>query len=506
MRDRALLAFDLGAASGRAMLGLLRDRRLQVKELHRFPNGMINLRGRLQWNVVQLFQELKRGMALCASEARVKPESVGIDTWGVDFGLLAADGSLLGLPYAYRDPQTAGAMEAFFCRVPRERVYELTGVQFLRFNSLFQLFAMARDRSPLLEAASDLLFMPDIFNYLLTGEKRTEFTYATTSQLYNPREERWEEELLEAVGVSQDIMQDIVPPGTVVGTLGQQICEETGLGATPVVATASHDTAAAVAAVPAEGRDWAYISSGTWSLMGVESEEPIIGDQSLAFNFTNEGGVGGTFRVLRNIAGLWPVQQCQKAWAGETTYDYEELTEMASRAGAFGSLIEPDAPDFLNPSDMAEAVREFCRRTGQAAPVTPGEVIRCILESLALKCRMVLDQVRQVYRHPINRIHVIGGGARNELLCQLTASAAGVPVVAGPSEATAIGNLLVQALALGHVRSLAEMREVVRLSFPTKRYEPGEAQEWGAAYERFQELHARTLGHRMEAGLERSGG
>ena len=489
MGGRLFLAFDLGAESGRAMLGSLRDGRLDIRELHRFPNAMASLRGHLHWDIVQLFQEMKRAMTICASEVTPQPESIAVDTWGVDFGLLASDGSLLGFPYAYRDSRTHGAMAQFFQRVPRERIYELTGIQFLPLNSLFQLFAMVRDGSPLLAAAADLLFMPDLFNYLLTGEKQTEFTFATTSQLYNPVKAGWEVELLDALGVSPDIMQDIVPPGTVIGTLDDEASRETGLARVPVVATASHDTAAAVAAAPAQGRDWAYISSGTWSLMGVESAEPIITERSRDFNFTNEGSVGGTFRVLKNIMGLWLLRQCRQAWQGERSYTYGDLTELAQSAAPFAALIEPDHPDFLSPPDMPEAIRAFCRRTGQREPETPAHFTRCIFESLALKYRLVLDQVRQVYPHPVNRLHVFGGGARNELLCQLTADAVGIPVIAGPTEATAVGNLLVQALALGDIASFADIRAVVRESFPVREHEPDQTGDWDAAYARFQELH-----------------
>ncbi len=500
------LAFDLGAESGRAMVGRLKAGRLEVREVRRFANITLTLGGHLHWNVPELFEEMMAGMAAWAGGDHAIA-SVGVDTWGVDFGLLDGDGSPLSLPYAYRDERTEGAMEEFFARparpgMPRERVYELTGIQFLRFNSLFQLFAMVRERSPLLEQAHDLLFMPDLFNYLLTGEKKSEFTIATTSQLYNPRGEGparhsspqasdggWEPEIFAALGVPVSLMQEIVPPATVIGRLTEAVGQKAGLGQTPVVATASHDTAAAVAAAPAEGADWAYISSGTWSLMGVESPHPVITDQSLAMNFTNEGGVGHTFRVLKNIMGLWLVQQCRRAWEGERQYSYEELSELAAEAQPFKAMIVPDDPGFMNPSDMPQAIAAFCERTGQPQPETPGEYVRCALESLALKYRMTLEELRLVWGQPINRIHVIGGGARNELLCQLAANATGLPVFAGPVEATAIGNILVQAMAMGEVESRAEVREIVRRSFPVKRYQPARSEEWEAAYNRFRELH-----------------
>jgi len=482
---RTFLAFDLGAESGRAVLGALAQGRLRLREVHRFPNEMVSLGEGLHWDAARLFDECKVALRQCAAESL---ESVAVDTWGVDFGLLDEEGRLIEPPRAYRDRRTAGAREEFFVRVPRERVYELTGIQFLPFNSLFQLQAMVRDGASALTRARDLLFMPDLFSYFLSGEKRTEFSFATTSQLYNPVSGDWEGELFSALGLSRDLMQEIVPPGTVLGKLRPEICRDSGLAAVPVVATASHDTASAVAAAPAEGRDWAYISSGTWSLMGVESERPILTGRARELNLTNEGGVGGTFRVLKNIMGLWLLQQCRKAWAAERVYGYEEIVEMAAAAPAFGALVDPDREEFLNPPDMPEAIRRRCRETGERPPETKGELARCVLESLALKYRVVLQQLHEVRSHAINRIHVIGGGTRNEMLCQLTADATGLPVSAGPAEATAVGNVLVQALGTGCLESVAEVREVVRRSFPPKRYQPRKEKRWESAYERFQGL------------------
>ncbi len=466
------------------MIGSLTGDSLSVREVSRFRNDMVQVRGGLYWNVIHLFEEVLQALSVCASDETGSLESIGVDTWGVDFGLLAADGTLLGLPVCYRDRRTEGAVEEFLERLPRERVYELTGIQFLALNTLYQLFAMARDGSPLLEVASDLLFMPDLMNYLLTGQKKNELTIASTSQLYDPRRREWAGEIFEALGVRPAIMQDIVSPGSVVGELDEEVSQSTGSPPLRVVATASHDTASAVAAVPAEGRDWAYISSGTWSLMGVESEAPIITDDALAMNFTNEAGVGGTFRVLKNIAGLWLLEQCRKVWEREQPCTYEELMG-AAQASSFNSLIDPDHGDFLNPSDMLEAIRNFCRRSRQPEPNVPGDFARCIFASLALKYRLVLDQLRRIYQPSINRIHVIGGGARNGLLCQLTADATGLPVLAGPAEATAIGNILVQAMGLGRVRSHGELRQIVRASSELEHYEPHSTSEWDARYERF---------------------
>ncbi|UCC41300.1 MAG: rhamnulokinase [Candidatus Aminicenantes bacterium] len=488
MKTPAYLAFDLGAESGRTVLGWLEDGRLNIKELNRFPNGMVSIRGHLYWNIFHLFEEMKKGMKLCVSEGEARPESIAVDTWGVDFGLLAPDGTILGLPYAYRDSRTEGAMEELFKKITRERIYQLTGIQFVQLNTLFQLFAMKRDQPQLLDFASDLLFIPDIFNYLMTGEKKTEFTFATTSQLYNPRKKEWEDELFEALGVSSSIMQEIIPPGTIMGKLDRKICQETGLDQVPVCAVASHDTGSAVAAVPAESEGWAYISSGTWSLMGIETKDPIINDQTLDLNFTNEGGVEGTFRFLKNITGLWLLQECRRAWAGERNYGYDELIDAAKSASSFRSIIQPDWKGFLNPEDMPLAVREFCQKTGQPVPDSPADYVRSILESLALKYRLVLDQLKKIYPHPIHRVHIIGGGAQNRLLCQFTANATGLPVIAGPVEATAIGNIMVQALSLGFIDSDKDMREIIKESFELVKYKPEKTPEWESAYERFQNI------------------
>jgi rhamnulokinase len=482
--DRSFLAFDLGAGSGRAILGTLAGRTLRIEEVARFPNSMINVLGHLHWNAFSLFEEIKRGLAACPAKGIL--QSAAVDSWGVDFSLLASDGSVLGLPYAYRDARTDGSMESFFEIVPRERVYELTGIQFMQFNSLFQLHAMRRGRSPLLEAARSLLFMPDLFNYLLTGARKTDFTFATTSQLFNPRKRAWEEELLAALDLPAGMMQEIVEPGTRIGELDAGVRRETGAGPLPVIAVASHDTGSAVAAVPAEGKDWAYISSGTWSLMGIETDEPIINRKVLDLNFTNEGGVGGTIRFLKNICGLWLLEQCREAWAGEGAVGYDELLRGAEGAPSFGSLIDPDDKSFLNPENMPAAIAAFCDKTGQAAPRSPAGFVRAILESLALKYRFTLDQLRRVSPMPVNRIHVIGGGSRNALLCRFTADATGLPVFAGPAEATAVGNIMVQALAAGSVGSLQAMRRVIGNSFEPVRYEPHDTAAWDAAYELFQ--------------------
>jgi rhamnulokinase len=487
MEDHDFIAFDLGAESGRTILGSLKSRRLSIREITRFPNEMVTIDGHLHWDIHRLFQQMKYGLAACSSMS-AKPVSIGVDTWGVDFGLFGPDGSALELPYCYRDLRTDGMMEEFFKLIPRERVYELTGIQFMKLNSLFQLFAAKRQDPMVLDKAARLLFMPDIFNYFFTGTTKTELTFATTSQLYNPRAKAWEGELFSALGVSKSMMQEIVAPGTVLGRVNQSVSEETSVSGVSVVATASHDTGSAIAAIPAEGDDWLYISSGTWSLMGIETKQPIITRDALELNFTNEGGVEGTFRFLKNITGLWLLQQCRKAWSQEQLYSYDDLTKMIGQAAPFRFLVDTDDPAFFNPASMPDAIRQYCRRTGQPGPHTHADFVRCILESLALKYRATLDQLRRLNPRPMSRIHLIGGGAQNELLCQFTANATGLPVLVGPIEATATGNSMVQALAFGDVQSLADIRNIVRASFPPVSYEPREVEAWESAYLRYLKL------------------
>jgi len=490
MDSRLFLAFDLGAESGRSVLGRLSEGRIHIRELTRFPNAPIRVLGHQHWNVYGLFEEIKKGIRAALAEPGKPLESLAVDTWGVDFGLLSGDGTILGLPYAYRDGRTSGAMEGFFKRMPREDIYERTGIQFLPFNSLFQLFATARDNPGLLERAETLLFMPDLFTFLLTGERASEFTIASTSQILDPRLQIWDEVILSALGLSSRIMPDVLATGTMIGTSLPSISAETGIREIPVVATASHDTAAAVAAIPASGEDWAYISSGTWSLMGVELPSPLISPQTLAANFTNEGGVAGTIRFLKNIAGLWLLQRCRKEWSGSTDLSYDELTRMAGEAPPFQVFVDPDDPDFLNPPSMSEAIRNYCLRTGQVPPPSAAETVRCILESLAFKYRQTLDQIRFLTAKEVGRIHVIGGGSRNDLLCRFTAEATDSTILAGPAEATATGNIMVQALALGYVGTLSEIRAIVRNSVKVRTYQPSCRADWDRAYRRFRDITA----------------
>ncbi|HSR31826.1 MAG TPA: rhamnulokinase family protein [Anaerolineae bacterium] len=480
------LAFDLGAESGRAVVGHLDGGKLRLEELYRFSNGPVRVLHSLHWDVLRLWTEIKHGLALAAKSYGGDLASVGLDTWGVDFGLLAADDSLLGNPYHYRDSRTDGMMEAAFEIVPRDEIYRQTGIQFMQLNSLFQLLAMVRADSPVLAAADTFLTMPDLFNFWLSGRKANEFTIATTTQCYNPRTGGWARELLARLDIPSHIFGEIVPPGTVLGSLRAAVAEETGSRRIPVVASAAHDTASAVAAVPATGSDYIYLSSGTWSLMGIESKDPIINQVSLAYNLTNEGGVENTFRFLKNIMGLWLVQECRREWAraGES-YSYDDLTAMAAEAPAFGPLVSLSDSRFLPPGDMPGRIQAFCSETGQHVPESRGEIVRCALESLALEYRSVAEGLDEMVGRRLPTLHIFGGGSRNKLLNQFAADATGRTVVAGPVEATAIGNLLVQALALGQIANLAEGRALVRRSFPVETYVPHDTADWDQAYGRY---------------------
>ncbi len=488
MTTRNFLAFDLGASSGRAILGTISDHKLSLKEIHRFDNQMVEINGSFYWNIFSLFGELKTGLKKCIHDFGIQPESVGVDTWGVDIALLDRNGMIVGLPYAYRDPRTDTAMEEVFKIIPKKELYLMTGIQLMQFNTLFQLYAYKRDRSPLLEITTDILFMPDALGYLFSGVKKNEFSIASTSQFLKPGKLEYEQKLFDAIGFDINLMQELVLPGTVLATIKADIQKETGSAPIPVVAVAAHDTASAIASVPATGRNWAYISSGTWSLMGIESDHPLISEEIQKLNFTNEGGVEGTIRFLKNIMGLWLLQECRRTWSAEHDYSWPEMVEMSLKAQPFKCLIDPDAREFLNPGNMPTAIAAFCAKTGQPEPETHGEIIRTIFESLALKYRATLDSIREVSTNEIEKIHIIGGGANNELLCQYAANATNLQVYAGPTEATAIGNIMMQAKALDAVSSLGEIRQMVFNSFGTKIFYPQDADSWNFVYQRFKNL------------------
>ena len=478
------LAVDLGAESGRVMLGTISDTSLALEELHRFPNTPVRLPTGLYWDSLRLFHEIQQGLTVAGRERKLAIDGIGVDTWGVDFGLLGRDGALVDNPRHYRDSRNNGMLERTFAVVPREQVFAHTGIQFMQLNSLYQLYAIKLAGSPALDVAELLLFMPDLFNYWLSGAQVSELSIASTSQFYNPREKRWATELFARLGLPEKILAGIVPPGTLLGGLLPHVAEATGLGVAPVYATCGHDTASAVAAVPASGDDWVYISSGTWSLMGVELDAPVINEGSLALNFTNEIGVNGSVRFLKNIAGLWLLQECRRAWAlAGREFGYAELAEMASQARPFSAVIDPDA--FLEPGGMPEKIAAFCRSHGQAVPEGPAQMSRTILESLALRYRQVLESLESLLGRKLKVIHIVGGGSRNQVLNQFVADATGRTVVAGPSEATALGNVLVQALGSGEFASLAKARQLIARSFPLAAVEPQPGADWDQAYARF---------------------
>lgn len=472
MPKHHFLAFDLGASSGRAILGTIHNSTLQLTELHRFTNQMQRIRGHYFWNIFSLFQELKTGLKICLREHGIQPESIAVDTWGVDFVHLDRNGMILSLPYAYRDCRTNGMMEKLFELVPRDEVYRQTGIQFMQLNSLFQLFALSQEKSPLLSVTERILFMPDALNYLFCGVAKTEFSIASTSQMLVPGKCEWQLDLLTKAGIPTHFLGEIIQSGQAIGTMLPEVAEETGSQSIPVVAVGGHDTASAIASVPAEDENFAFISSGTWSVLGIETSAPLISDKTLALNFTNEGGVEGTTRFLKNIMGMWLVQECRRCWAHEYDYCWSEMVALAQTADAFQFIIDPDDPRFLNPESMPDAIADYCQEKGQGRPGSHAEIIRCIYDSLALKYKEVLEEIRQVSDQKIERIHIIGGGANNDFLNQLTADVCGLPVWAGPTEATATGNILMQAKAAGLVHSLSEIREIVRNSFQVKKYTP----------------------------------
>ena len=488
MKQYTFLAFDLGATSGRSVLGTLSDGKLETKELTRFPNAFVELNGKFYWNLLGLYEHLKEGLVACVKEG-VTPDSIGIDTWGVDVVPIGADGSILGMPRAYRDPYTDGAPEAFFEIVPRDEVYAATGIQIMNFNTLFQIFAAVKEGYTPVTQAKNLLFMPDALSYMLTGKAVCEYTIASTSQILNPCTAKFESSLLEAAGVKNDILFEPVMPGCVIAPLNDALANETRIGKVNVVAVAGHDTASAVAAVPAENERFAYLSSGTWSLMGIEVKEPIITEESSRLNFTNEGGVEGTTRFLKNICGMWILEQCRKEWEREgKSYTYPEIVAMADQAEPFARFINPDDATFANPKSMLNAINDFCERTNQTKPQSDAEVIRLIFESLALRYCEVLNMLENMAPFAIDVLHIIGGGAKNRLLNQYTANATGKRVVAGPAEATAIGNVMLQAMGAGAVASLVEARAIIRNSVEQEVFLPENEEQWREAYKRFQTL------------------
>lgn len=486
------LAIDIGASSGRLILGRWDGLRFDLHELHRFGNGPVPVMGHLHWDVLHLWHEIEVGLAKYDAQHSEPLASIGIDTWGVDFGLLDSAGRLLGNPYHYRDARTEGMPALVEQRVPFQRLFARTGIQRLPINTLYQLFSMRQAGDPQLDAAKTLLLMPDLFHYWMTGRIVAEYTNATTTQLYDALEGRWADDILTELDLPAAILPPVVAPGTLLGELLPEIRQRAGLRhLTQVIATATHDTASAVAAVSGLGTEpaqeqTAYISSGTWSLVGIETSQPILSERARELNFTNEGGVGGTIRFLKNVGGLWLLQECQRRWRRKgQKYTWPALVALAEQASQLRSVVDPDAPDFLNPPDMQEAIQAYCGRTGQPAPESVGEVVRCCLESLALKYRWTLAALEELTGRKTTTVRIVGGGSQNELLCQLTADACGRKVMAGPVEATALGNILVQAVATGHLTHISAGRRAVEASVRLTTFEPNASSNWDGVFGHF---------------------
>ena len=495
-QKKYFFAVDLGATSGRTIIGSLSDGKFDLEELTRFDNNLIETGGHFYWDIYALYYEIIKGLKLVA-QRNIPIQSIGIDTWGCDFVYVGKDGAILRNPMAYRDPHTFGMMEKYFDeKVSKEKVYEKTGIQFMNFNSLFQIYAMRKAGNVALENADKVLFIPDALSYMLTGKAICEYTVASTSQILNPMTKDLDEELVESLGLKRSQFGEMTSPATIIGTLTKEVQKMTGLTAIPVIAVAGHDTASAVAAVPAKNEEFAYLSSGTWSLMGIETKEAIINDRSFDLNFTNEGGIDGTTRFLKNICGMWIYERCRKEWkdaAAANNSDMEALSHSAliaeaMKQPAFQSIINPDDAVFANPSSMVGAIQGFCEKTEQYVPKTYGEICRCIFESLALRYRQIFTWLKEFANFDIHVLHIIGGGSLNAYLNQFTANSCGVTVLAGPQEGTAIGNIMLQAKASGAVKDIWEMRQIIANSLELKRFEPQDKEAWDKAYEHFLEI------------------
>ncbi len=483
--EKRVLAFDFGASSGRAMIGVFDGKTIRLEEIHRFSNDPVTVNGTMYWDVLRLFFEIKQGI----SKAQLSGgfDSIGIDTWGVDFGLIDRAGNLLENPVHYRDARTNGLVEKSFTVLPKDQFYQITGIQFMEINTAFQLYSLALNRPELLERADTLLLTPDLFNFMLTGVRSTEYSIASTTQMLDARKRTWSPEVLRALGIPERLLTKIVPPGTVVGKLSPGICEELGVPAVDVVSIASHDTQSAVAAVPAGEADFIFISCGTWSLFGTELPAPVIDSASYDCNLTNEGGCGYRTTFLKNIIGLWMIQESRRQWQREgQDYSYADLERLAVASKPFQCFIDPDDPAFVPQGNLPRRVREFCQKTGQYVPQSVGEVMRCIYESLALKYRYAFEQIKRCTGRDYRVIHMVGGGTKDRLLCQMTADSCACQVVAGPVEATVLGNVAVQLMAAGQIQSIEEARRIVASSQDKLEYLPADPAGWDAAYRAFQ--------------------
>ena len=484
-----MLAIDLGASSGRGIIGEFNGKKLSLRENHRFSNDPVNINGSFMWDILRIFFEIKNSIRKCVNSEDKNIKSIGIDTWGVDFGLLDKSGKLMENPYHYRDSRTDNIHMEAYKKITKEKLYEITGLQYLQFNTIFQLYSLILQRSRIFENAGTLLMTPDLLNYFLTGIKKTEYTIASTTSLIDAKKRAWSNELFDILGIPDKLFTEIVTPGNILGGLSGLVKEDTGDIKAQVINVASHDTASAIAAVPAKGEHFIYISSGTWSLMGIEAIEPIINQKSALYDFTNEGGVNKTIRVLKNVAGLWLKQESMRQWEREgEKMTYDELSDSAKKAVPFKSLIDVDSPEFTPPGNMPERIREFCKNSGQYAPQTKGEIIRCIFDSLALKYKHILNSINELQGVRAQHIHIVGGGTKEDVLCQYTADACGIPVYAGPIEATSIGNIAVQMMAQKEISNLSEAREIISNSFEVACYDPKDTDFWDEAYAKYKKL------------------
>lgn len=481
---KRVLAFDFGASSGRAIIGCFDGDKITLEEVHRFSNDPVSVGGTVYWDVLRLFYEIKQGIV----KAKIAGgfDSIGIDTWGVDFGLIDSEGKLMENPVHYRDTRTAGLVEESFKTMPKEKLYGITGIQFMELNTLFQLISLKKNRPWMLERADKMLFMPDLFAYMLTGKMCAEYSIATTSQLIDLETKSWSKEILDAFGIKKSLFAPLVKPGTVLGELSKEICEECGVDPVSVISVCGHDTQSAITSVPCEDGNFAFLSSGTWSLFGTELDKPIVNETSMNINITNEGGFNDSTGFLKNIIGLWLIQESRRQWKREgEEYSYADLEKLALAAEPFKCFIDPDAPEFVPHGNIPERVREFCRRTGQYVPQTVGEVMRCIYESLAMKYRLTFEKLRECTKRDYPVIHVIGGGTKDGLLCQMTANSCDRTVKAGPIEATVMGNVAVQLMSDGSVDNIGQARKIIADSSELKIFEPKDTDKWAGAYEDF---------------------
>lgn len=485
--EKRVLAFDYGASSGRAMIGSFDGSKIELQEIHRFSNDPVNINGTLYWDILRLFFELKQGILKAKQLGGF--DSIGIDTWGVDFGLISAEGTLLENPIHYRDKRTAGMIDEVCKDVDAKELYEITGSQFMEINTIFQLFSLLKNRPDVIQQTDRFLLTPDLLGYFLTGEQYAERSIASTTQLLEPYSKQWNWRLIDTLQLPRRMFAPLVDSGTVVGSLSKFICEELEIASKPVVAIASHDTACAVAATPTDQEDFIFISCGTWSLFGTELKAPVIGEKSQRYNLTNEVGYGGTTRFLKNIIGLWLIQETRRQFRREgKEYSYAEMEQLAKQSKPFACFVDPDAPEFVAQGNIPRRIVAFCKKTGQHPPQTDGEIVRCIYESLAMKYKYTFQQIVECTGKHYSRIHMMGGGTKDNFLCQLTADATGCDVDAGPIEATALGNAAVQLIALGEINGIGQARQLIKRSLKPIRYSSQENLAWEKYYKVFKKI------------------